>query len=400
MKKTIKLVTSLLATAAAVVLTGCNKDEPYVPTEADLAPVEVISLNTMNVPLIISTDAISGEVTKQSFQLEAETLPRGKVKATVKYESSDKNIATVDDSGKISAVSKGQCTVTAKSFDGKVTKEVNVFVSEKVTKNAANKLATAIKKAQADSGMSAALDTLQVWQYYDGTVTVDEELYQENKWQEVFYVSKSQAFFALESDDLQIKTFGGNPEYSHSGWCIYTTENYDTYLFHINGDAKTYMVADSTSFISKGKSRYEAMLSVLDNLFTSGSGLITRFYDDIIGEDEIKGVKSADIAGSSKDDELMWNSAAEYTGQSSDIEYEKDYNIPGDAKFDAVMDNHYLVEENAIKAKWIDQSFIWKNNDKNYVDRTRVEYEYNWKNVELEYPDKTEFTKVDTIFDL
>ena len=402
MKKSFKLFISLLASTSALVLSGCDNGgsgtEPYVPTPADLVEVDSIRLGTYNVPLIISTDAITGEVTKESYQLKASTLPRRAVKATIKYESSDKNIATVDENGKITAVNPGSCVVTGKSFDGKVSSSCVVNVSEKKTRNGANKVAQAIMAAQKES--PANLDTLFVKQIYDNVISIDDVVYQTKGWDENFIISKSQAFFKIYSNDYASKTTGGSTEYSNSAWIIYTTENYDTYLFHESGDARNYMVADSTSFISLGKSRFDALCAVLDNLFTSGSGFIVKKFTDILAEDELKGVKSADIAASSKDDELTWYSSSTYTGQKSDVEYEKDYNIPADTTFDVDINNHYFVEENYLKGEYIDQAFKWENYGKRYVDRTVLEYEYNYKNVEIPYPDRNLYTKVDSIFDL
>jgi len=99
MKK--KIILSILA--ITVIIFGCKKEE-----EAKTIAVKNIVLNETNIKL----------TEKQIFVLKANILPSNATNKSIKWTSSDENIAIVGVKGMITAISPGQAEITAESEDG------------------------------------------------------------------------------------------------------------------------------------------------------------------------------------------------------------------------------------------------------------------------------------------
>lgn len=401
---------SLLVATSAIVLASCgNKGESTseVPSTTSVAPlpeeaVEVskINLDRLNIGLIVEYNSDGSFKSAEKFQLSYETLPRKAVKAKLKWVSSDPSVATVDQNGLVTAVKEGAAVITAKSWNEEVQTTCNVNVAAKCTKSRANSTKSAIVKAQEEAQMAANLDKIQVTELFDAYRTKNGNITYEDYYYQDTYVSKSEGYFRITSDDKYIKTEGGSSSFKYTEWVIYTTKDYDTYLFHVNGPVKTYMIADTTSAISQGLNRYEAMLTILDNLFTSGSGIVTGSYPDCLGEDELKQIKTASRAATSKDDELIFSYGGSYKNQEAGLEEESDYYIPAGTLYNLSINFDCIVENNKMQGKHIVQTMDYKLENDKHEYTYDIEYNYKTEGVELYYPDKAEFTKVDTIFDL
>lgn len=402
---------SLLAATSVIALASCgNKGDStteaptsstsVAPVPEEVVEVTKINLNRLNVGLIVTYDSDGAFKSAESCQLSYETLPRKAVKAKLKWSSSDPSVATVDANGLVTAVKEGAAVITAKSWNEQVQTTCNVHVAAKCTKSKANSTKTAIQNAQKEAQMAEKLDKIQVTELFDYSRTKNGNIINQNYYFQDTYVSKSEGYFRITSDDKYIKTEGGSSSFKYTEWVIYTTKDYDTYLFHVNGPVKTYMIADTTSAISEGLNRYEAMLTILDNLFTSGSGIVTGSYPDCLGEDELKQIKTAARAGTSKDDELIFSYGATYRNEEAGLEEESDEYIPAGTLYDLSINFDCVVENNKMLGKHIVQSMDYKLENDKYSNVYDIEYNYKTEGVELYYPDKADFTKVESIFDL
>ena len=71
-----------------------------------------------------------------SFQINAEIKPKNASITRLKWKSSNKNVATVDENGVVTIVGFGKCTITAKTTDGsKKTASCAVTVGKKNVKS-------------------------------------------------------------------------------------------------------------------------------------------------------------------------------------------------------------------------------------------------------------------------
>lgn len=384
-------------------LVGCSNNEPE-PTPSEVAePITSIRISKQNLGLLLVEEYDdegnpTGVITPEEYQLEVTTLPRQKATPVVKYASSNESIAKVDGSGKVTAVGEGNCEISVSSEDGTVTSICPVYVAKAKSKSQAGKVASGIKAAQSD----IKVDTIKENVYWNNKRTKNGKVIEDTYFDRTTIVSKENAYFYMFDKDTYIKTEDGNPSYSSGGWVIYTNEYYDTYLFHDNGDVKTYMVADSTSYISKGKTRFQAMCSVLDSLFTSGSEIVTNSYDDIYGSKSGGPLDSASTSkrrGSSASDNLIM-SISDSGQQSADQEDENDYYIPAGTTYEITIDNDYIFTGNMCKSATIAQVFLWDQGEDKYTNGYFLEYDYKYQNVDLIYPNAQDYQRVDTIFDL
>ena len=398
MNKT-KIVFPMLSLLLVGALASCS-GEPEGPKAK---PVTEIRLSRQNLGLNIDqeydADGNPTGITKgEEFQLEVSSLPRQAVKPVIKFSSTDEKVATVDENGLVKAIAKGECEIVASNEDGTVKKSCPVFVGDAISKSQAGKIADKIKTAQE----SISVDTVYTSCYWNNKIIKNDVVQQDTYFDREMIISRSNAYFKLFDKDTEIKVAEGSPEFSDGGWIIYTNEYFDTYLFHDSGDVKTFMVADSTSYISAGKTRFDAMCAVLDSLFTSGSKIATNLFEDVLGAGQSGPIGSANTAkrrGSNADDQLNI-SISESGQQQADRDDEEDYYIPAGTIYDVQIDIDYVVDENFVKAENVYQGFLYTLDEDNYENAFYLDYAYEYRNVELDYPDYSLYQRVDTIFDL
>ncbi len=126
MKKTITMTMSALMslTMISVVFFGCGpKEEPLPPTPPAPTTVSVsgVSLNKTSLSLVEGG----------SESLTATVSPDNATNKAVSWKSSDTGVATVDGSGKVTAVKAGSTTITVTTTDGGKTATCSVTVTSK-----------------------------------------------------------------------------------------------------------------------------------------------------------------------------------------------------------------------------------------------------------------------------
>lgn len=400
-------------------LSGCygrsGKAEPTSPSRPSIPVPTVkdfneIRLNRLNVGLVVTANEDGSYSDGESFQLEATTYPRQKATPTLLYSSSNEKVAKVSKSGLISAVAPGKCEVTVSSENGEVTAKVPVYVDQfQSSVSRITKVANNIKTAQAEAEISKNLDKLELNEIRNVYRTKNGATIHSEVEFEKMVISKSEAYFLIDSTYDEVLTEGGTPETSNYSWLIYTNQYYDTYLFHTSGDTKNYMVADSTSFIDQGKTPYDAMCAVLDSLFVSGSGIATRNYTDVLGTSTGGALSSSTIKGASKfphrgtrdDNEIMYkvfDTIEDYA--TADMDDENDNYIPYGTSYDLLIGHEFIVTDNIVKSDLIYQAYEWDYEDSSYSYVFEIEEDYKIKDVELFYPNLEEYSKVDNIYDL
>ena len=111
MKKFIQILTLV----AVVCFYGCETPDP----DSDPIKVESVALNESNITLTVGG----------SYSLVATVLPADAENKSVKWESSNASVATVDNNGKVTAVAAGSATITVKTVDGGKTATCAVTVN-------------------------------------------------------------------------------------------------------------------------------------------------------------------------------------------------------------------------------------------------------------------------------
>ncbi|MGM9873875.1 MAG: Ig-like domain-containing protein [Bacilli bacterium] len=194
----------VLIPALALLLGGCNKtpatsDSSETETSSEAVSVESVSINSTSVTLDIG----------QTYQLNAAVSPLTVSDLTIDWSSSDNDVATVNDSGRVTAVGAGTATVKAAShLDPTKYAECTVTVNAETVQ---------LLMETPEIGKAFKLGTYQenlgTWIYADGTIdTGGPRLNTTENWS--------------ESIDVYFENSTTEGEY---------------YLYHMVGDTKTYI---------------------------------------------------------------------------------------------------------------------------------------------------------------
>ena len=137
--KTLEFVSSdesILTVSAEGVVTAIKEGSAYITAYAADGAVESnrldITVVSDNKPVesISITDTLLTVIVEKQLQLKAEVLPEDASDKTVRWYSSDINIASPDpDTGEVRACGRGETVLTCVSGDGFVAKEIPVTVS-------------------------------------------------------------------------------------------------------------------------------------------------------------------------------------------------------------------------------------------------------------------------------
>lgn len=113
MKKFFQILTVVALVACCY---GCETPVP------DPVKVDSVTLNESSITLNVG----------ESYSLVATVLPTDAENKSVKWESSAASVATVDNNGKVTAITAGSTTITAKTEDGNKTASCTVIVNEQI----------------------------------------------------------------------------------------------------------------------------------------------------------------------------------------------------------------------------------------------------------------------------
>lgn len=112
---------------------------------------EKMIINVTGITLDLSSAAIyRGE----TLSLKATVYPENATDKSVRWSSSDENIATVDENGKVTALTSGIVTITATTKDGEKSAECRISISKKV----ASKIKLTVGSANITAGNTVTVD--------------------------------------------------------------------------------------------------------------------------------------------------------------------------------------------------------------------------------------------------
>lgn len=112
--------------AGTVKITVTSEDKKYTAS----ATIKVIGKPVKIKSLSLNKTKLSLKKGK-TFQIKATVKPSNATNKTLKYTSSNKNIASVSSKGKIKAKKPGKCVITVKTSDGSgITKKIKVTVKK------------------------------------------------------------------------------------------------------------------------------------------------------------------------------------------------------------------------------------------------------------------------------
>ena len=417
-KKTRLSMLGVLFTAMALV--GCKDKEKEQPADDNNPPAEVpvdnpnanepaaeeevdeitnITLDRHYLSLFYNNDpkvAYNDEVT-----LSPVVYPKKKGKRALVWTSSDPAIATVNEFGKVSAVSEGDCVVTVSNKEGTAKASINVYVN-----NAEGQQLTFCNTtlnniyAKQESADFVIPDTIENYETYTETHTVGGTLAEKHYFHQAIKTSKSKAFLELDFDEQETRTEYGSLVPSNLQYVFYTTDQFETYLFKSSGKNKNYYRANLSHFI--GKDKLDALKDVCNNFFVSGEAIFNGNYEDILGE-----VADGKIAAGYTEKYAKRTSEPGYLAfdflQSGTFgagpEDAEDLGIAVGTKINMSIANKFLFKDYLLAGRYIEQTVSYKKDGKTNVIKYVVDY-YWAHDTEVVLPNKDNFTEVESASDL
>ena len=346
------------------------------------------------------SDAKTGGFAEE-LQLSTQGSPKKAPVGTVTWSSSNSAVATVDQNGLVSAISEGVAIVTATSAVGVkaecrvVVNNTNVLLS-KAAKSAAKILATQ------KSDEFEPVSKIKVTEDYTTSKTRDGVVVSRSAAAQTMWASVNDAYFRITSNDEDIKTADGSVVPSSSAYVFYTTDDYLSYIF-CNSDGKSnYMYLDQSYLVDEEKTQFQALGEILQSFFVAGSKIMTDQFKNILGQSWLDGgYGSPKYKGSLGEDsgEFAFNSVSVQNGRLGP-EDAADFDLPAGTYITITDDIRYLWEDNLLKARLIDEKLEYDIGGEHFVEEYIINYYFEGRGVELWWPQASNYSQVDSIFDL
>ena len=392
-------------TITATSVDGNFKDTCKITIKKELIHVDYVDSYEDKVVLTYSS------ITPDKYELSPIVLPLDADDQTLTFTSANTDIATVNSKGVITGGSAiGETTITIASVDNpEATKAVRVENCKSLSATNAKKVASAIKNKQTELGLT--VDKARIVEDYYVQFSKNNTPQSTSYFIQESYIAnnKEDVYFSIFSDDTDIHVEDGTPSTSRSGWIMYTTKKYMTYLFHeVGTETKNYLQVDTTSYIGNPLGRWGALCEVLDNLFTSGSAIVIDQLDGVLnvqglswlGSQTPLGPKSTASDPLNDPTHLISAFAAYYTGQVATIDDEQDLNIPYGTKYDLEIARQYEFRDYYCEEEIIDQNIYYSLDGDSFIRDYDIRYTYYHKDIEIFYPDFKDYSEVESIFDL
>jgi len=338
----------------------------------------------------------------ETKQLSVTGNPTNAPVGKVTWTSNNPSVATVDETGMVTAIGAGTAVITATSEAGVSCDSRVVVNNSNVTLNEAVKSANKIVASHGEEGFDTP-DTVYVREDYEAIDTIDGVVQSRTRFAQQLWASQEHAYFRIISDDEEQKTEGGSVVPSRDAYLFYTTEDYISYVFCTSNNKANYMSLDQSFLVDEDKTPYDGLAQILESFFTSGAGIMTQQFEDVLGDDVITGKEYSGAVnkGSFGEDsgEFAFNTVDVRSGTISASD-EADMGIPAGTRVTITDDFRYLWEDGLLSCKLIDEKLEYTIDGKAYCQHYIVNYYYQGRNVELWWPDMADFSLVDSIFDL
>lgn len=375
------------------VLLKQQKNEVFKDNAEIILPVFSVKITSLRV-FETATYLLKGE----TYQIVTSYTPVNASNVEIEYVSNNTSVATVDKKGLVTAVGIGNTSIKVVDRVTNLENTVQIFVGNSISKANAKTLADNILLAQ-ESQQLGNIDKLRVEESYDFQKTTGGRVLKNSSFTQSMNICKSEAYFKISSYDRTVKVEDGGAEYLYSEWVFVTNSSYRTYIYHINGSVKNYMVLDVSNFIGVENGRYVALLTILDNIFTSGRKIIDNQFEDVLSVDMLERASNGSNHASAGSGDLFFTIKQNGQSKVSNSE-ESTMEIPAGTQY-SISDNLRLgFNDNYLVYKNIVETLSYSLSGTSYKEIYNVGYEFDTKKVDTSIPDRKDYLEVDNIFDL
>ena len=400
-----KLALSILSLTGIVALTGCGETVTYVPyvVVEHKVPTKIY----VDEPGLVMFEG-------EEKQVHANIRPLDAFDAELVYESNDKKVATVSETGLVTAVGAGSATITISSKeDPTVFDEVVVGVEKnmitgttadekKAQQNELKAALTKQKKTQTEIyGTSNDLSKVVIKNGYVISTTRDGEHYASENVRQNFIASK-EGFFEFQIEDAEIVSPGGNPSFDSYGYIFFCNEDFDAHIYKYSDSAKRRCEVMAQDLLGKADET-EVVCLMLDQFFVAGRKIFTNQFGNALETSDISAGSTASKGGFSQEGSKSagYFKSTAPTQQTIGNEDESDLNIPAGTKIMYSTETAHHWTDGRIDASYGVTKFEYDLEGHHYV-HTEVSYTtiYLEEEVEVVYPNKDDYQKVAGLFDL
>lgn len=423
---------AFLGLTAIMTIAGCAAAKSVTAANTEVSkyqvPASKINLRRKSKALYIN----------ETYKLEPLIRPFTAYNAHLNYSSSNPDIASVDETGKVTAKSGGTAIISVytdnydpENPDEDLIDEFEVACLKKSSfanicgqGKAADQMLTL--QASLPEVDSAILHDHRTYALLKNGKTVSDSTTE----YQTYVVSKSLGLISYDSIQLDIDVLNGGESFTEYGYSFQTNANFGSFIYHRNDNVKKFFYA-ATEF-NKGKegaTRYSTILEVIGSIFSVPGTYFTSAVDDILETEELQGMAEQEEDqeekyGYYKDSNtfmIRMGYSADYT-RYPDSAFEPDYtylldqwtttiedelryasNLPAGLKykpavtFDMTWVNGYVKDFYYV----YDKVFTW--NDVKYTYRTQLAWHYQVitpEEAEKYVPDAEEYDPVQYYYDL
>lgn len=401
-----KLALSILSIAGVVALAGCGESVTYVPKVIveKLVPTKIY----VDEPGFV---LFSGE----TAQIHVNIRPLVAANADLVYESTNEQVAKVDEKGLITAVGGGSAVITVYAKENpavcetvSVGVENNVLTGESEAELAdQRKLVTdaLAKQATVQSRTYGKSDDLTAVNVYNGFVTLTtkngEHFYSEHARQD-YTISRELGYFQMDIEDVEVRSPMGNPSFESFAYYFFCNEDFDAHVYKRSDSGNRRCKVNAQDLIGK-VDRTEVVLMMLDQFFVARRKIFNNQFTNALETDEFKSpgniVKGGFTGGGNTSVSFVSQSAPQK--QIVPKNEEEDMGIPYGTQITYTQTLGFHWINGRIDSSFSILKMEYTLGEDEYV-KTQTSYSkvYLEDEVTVTYPNKDNYQLVDGLFDL
>lgn len=337
----------------------------------------------------------------QTKKISSRSLPNNYAPSNVNFVSNDPNIATVDETGKITAVSKGIVDIDVLAKDGSFSNKVRVSVSDSVSGEAKNTVLNNLNAIYAAEDYKAPTKVYRS-EYSIETYSKEGVVQHGNESVEAMGYNSETGYFFVEGPSVTYKTANGAPEVSDGKWIMYPINSgLKTRLVHITPTAKNYLDINTAKY----KSYDRIIRDIINFFFVNGEEILTNLLKDYEGKEDLEsfpGYSSTKFLSPSSNAIVFDYSE---TGEDHVVDYKDElehFDIPADTVYDYDYAQKQLIDNGRTKGIDIQMEFRYQLDGANWTrnfNRSQT-FEADFEEVKIQNPKDNGFKQVDNIYDL
>ena len=398
-----KVITLILATAGVLSLSSCRKKNPDL--SSDVTKYTFPGSGYVGNDYFAITRPLERIAVGEQTTVKTDSYPASFANKGLKFSSSNSQVATVNELGVITGVSKGIADIVVKDSSDVELGKVKVAVAEPSTAAASKAVIDSIKEQYETSEAPTKMIQYEYsYEYYkrEGRVAYGNES------AEIMAYNSETGYFYVEGPMLTYKTEGGAPEVSDGKWVFYPINSgAKTRILHITPTRKTFTDINTSSYMTNPEieNPYDKIIrDIMNFFFVSGEKIIQNLVDDYYGKSNF-----SDLTGSSStkfysiNDNSIYYSYSEAGNTTVEPDDEINYyNIPTDTVCAYTFTEDVLQKGTRVDGVDIAMEMTYKLGEENWsrVFNRRKVFGNDFEETKVKDPDKNGYKQVDSFYDL